>query len=82
MKRPCTVAPGLMRRFSFESMPVVSARATEEVRESFEARIRNDVEVDIRASDIDPDALKPRGAMRTRRESRIGSFSRRKRPKT
>ena len=50
-------APGLMRRFSFESMPVVSARATEEVRESFEARIRNDVEVDIRASDIDPDAL-------------------------
>ena len=50
-------APGLMRRFSFESMPVVSARTAEEVRESFEARIRNDVEVYIRASDIDPDAL-------------------------
>lgn len=50
-------APGLMRRFSFESMPVISARSTEEVREGFEARIRNDVEVDIRASDIDPDAL-------------------------
>ena len=50
-------APGLVRRFSFESMPVVSARALAEVRESFEARIRNDVEVDIRASDIDPEAL-------------------------
>jgi len=50
-------APGLMRRFAFESMPVISARSTEEVREAFEARIRNDVEVDIRASDIDPEAL-------------------------
>lgn len=50
-------APGLMRRFSFELMPGVSPKVVDEVRSEFEAKIRNDVEVDIRASDTDPDAL-------------------------
>lgn len=50
-------APGLMRRFAFEAMPSVSPRLIEEARASFEAKIRHDVQVEIRASDIDPDAL-------------------------
>ncbi len=50
-------APGLMRRFDFEKMPSVSAKLVDEVRAEFEGRIRHDVEVDIRASDMDPDAL-------------------------
>jgi putative N6-adenine-specific DNA methylase len=50
-------APGLMRRFAFEAMPSVSPRLIEEARTSFEAKIRHDVQVEIRASDIDPDAL-------------------------
>lgn len=50
-------APGLARRFAFERMPAVSAQKTEEVRAGFEAKIRNDIELSIRASDIDPEAL-------------------------
>ena len=50
-------APGLMRRFAFEVMPAVSPKLVDEVRAEFEGRIRHDVEVDIRASDMDPDAL-------------------------
>ncbi len=50
-------APGLTRRFAFEHMPIVSPKQVYSVREDFEARIRNDVEVDIRASDLDPDAV-------------------------
>lgn len=50
-------APGLMRRFDFESMPAVSSKLVDEVRLEFEGRIRHDVDVDIRASDMDPDAL-------------------------
>lgn len=50
-------APGLMRKFAFESMPFGSRKAVEDVRDQFEARIRSDVEVEIFASDIDPEAL-------------------------
>jgi len=50
-------APGLMRRFAFEAMPAISPKVVEEVRAGFEGRIRHDVEVEIRASDTDPDAL-------------------------
>jgi len=50
-------APGLMRRFAFEAMPAISPRLVDEVRAGFEARIRHDVDVDIRASDTDPEAL-------------------------
>jgi len=50
-------APGLSRRFALESMPSFSQRQVESVREGFEARIRNDVEVEIQASDIDQSAL-------------------------
>ncbi len=50
-------APGLTRRFAFEAMPAMSPKQVYAVREEFEARIRNDVEVDIRASDIDPSAI-------------------------
>lgn len=50
-------APGLQRRFALEAMPFASARTIGAVRESFEARIRQDVDVEIVASDIDPGAL-------------------------
>jgi putative N6-adenine-specific DNA methylase len=51
------MAPGLMRRFAFESMPMSSPKTIELVRDEFEAKIRNDVEFDIHASDIDSEAL-------------------------
>ena len=50
-------APGLMRRFALEEMPMASPGMMAAVREGFEAKIRKDVEVDIFASDIDSDAL-------------------------
>ncbi len=50
-------APGLNRRFAFEQMPAVQARPVQDVRDYFESKIRNDVDVDIRASDIDPAVL-------------------------
>ena len=50
-------APGLTRRFAFELMPAMSPKQVYAVREDFESRIRNDVEVEIRASDIDPGAV-------------------------
>lgn len=50
-------APGLMRHFAFEAMPATSPALVKGIRESFEARIRNDVDVRIHASDMDPDAV-------------------------
>ena len=50
-------APGLMRKFAFESMPFGARKAVEAVRDSFEAKIRSDVDVEIHASDIDAEAL-------------------------
>lgn len=50
-------APGLTRRFAFESMPFSKAGIIGSAREAFEKRIRNDVEVDIRASDINEGAV-------------------------
>ena len=50
-------APGLMRRFALEDMPIASHPMMASVREEFEAKIRRDVEMDISASDIDPGAL-------------------------
>lgn len=50
-------APGLMRRFAFEDMPLASPTKVDAVRSELEARIRNDVEVKIFASDIDPEAV-------------------------
>jgi putative N6-adenine-specific DNA methylase len=51
-------APGLARRFAFESMPVSNPGSVVTVREEFESRIRKDVEFTIRASDADPAAVK------------------------
>lgn len=50
-------APGLSRTFGFEAMPCVSARTVDEVRSELEARIRNDVEFEIRGSDLDMRAV-------------------------
>ncbi|HPS14953.1 MAG TPA: class I SAM-dependent RNA methyltransferase [Spirochaetales bacterium] len=54
-------APGLNRRFAFEQMPAVQARPVQDVRDYFESRIRSDIDVDIRASDIDPAVLSVAG---------------------
>jgi len=50
-------APGLQRRFALEAMPFASAKKIQTLRSSFESRIRQDVDVEIAASDIDPGAL-------------------------
>ncbi|MCX7027695.1 MAG: class I SAM-dependent RNA methyltransferase [Spirochaetes bacterium] len=50
-------APGLMRRFALEDMPMATHGTIAAVREDFEGKIRRDVEVNISASDIDPGAL-------------------------
>lgn len=50
-------APGLNRHFGFEKMPAIQARPVQDVRDYFESRIRNDIEADIRASDVDPSIL-------------------------
>ncbi|MCE5255774.1 MAG: class I SAM-dependent RNA methyltransferase, partial [Spirochaetaceae bacterium] len=50
-------APGLNRQFGFEKMPAIQARPVQDVRDYFESRIRNDIEMDIRASDMDPSIL-------------------------
>jgi putative N6-adenine-specific DNA methylase len=50
-------APGLMRRFALEDMPLASHGVITSVRDEFEAKIRRDVHVDISGSDIDPGAL-------------------------
>jgi putative N6-adenine-specific DNA methylase len=50
-------APGLNRGFAFESMPMVTKKTVDEARESFEEKIRDDVEFDIRGTDQSENAL-------------------------
>lgn len=67
-------APGLSRAFGFETMPCVSARAVDEVRSELEARIRNDVEFEIRGSDLDMRAVE--AARRNASEAGIADWLR------
>lgn len=72
-------APGLARSFAFEAMPAIRQKPVEEARAYFEGRITNDIDVDIRASDIDPAALKT--AQHNAQEAGVGDwivFERRK----
>lgn len=50
-------APGLKRRFAFETWPSVNPARVGEVREYFRRSLRTDVHTDITARDIDPAAL-------------------------
>lgn len=50
-------APGLNRRFAFESMPAVTPRGVSETRSMLESQIKADAEFSILASDIDPSVL-------------------------
>jgi len=53
----CNVAPGMRRRFAFESFSGIDNNKIEDVRIAFRKQARKDVRTDIRASDIDEDAL-------------------------
>lgn len=53
----CNVAPGLRRRFAFEFFPSIDSNKIEDVRIAFRGQARKDIRADIRASDIDKDAL-------------------------
>lgn len=50
-------APGLNRRFAFESMPTSNPRGVSEIRSTLESQIKADAEFSILASDIDPSVL-------------------------
>jgi len=53
----CNRDPGLNRRFAFERFPEMDGNAIEDVRMVFRQGARKDIRTDIRASDLDAEAL-------------------------